>query len=124
MLYARDNLCIAGLCSLGERAASKGAGTRVGSAKIFITLLASTLGFLPCSDRILSSAFLIFFSKDVTAFVFFTKAEIGSLTGFNSSYSRVEVKSLLQDYHGHLLFFYRPKCKQTHKRHSGMHCQP
>lgn len=93
MLFAGDNLCVAGLCSLCECVAPKDASTHEGSAKLSVTLVAFTLGFLPCSEtEFYSSAFLIFFSKDLIAFVFFTKAQIGSLTGFNNSYSR-DVKS-------------------------------
>lgn len=51
--HAGDNLCVAGLCSLWECVALKDAGTHIGSANLFITLVAPTPGFLPCSGRIL-----------------------------------------------------------------------
>lgn len=86
-VHRKQFLCAAGLCSLCEFAAHKNAGTCVGSAKLFLTLVAPTLGFLPFSE-FHSSAILIFFSKDLTAFVFFTKAQTDSLAGFINSYSK------------------------------------
>lgn len=48
--------------------------------------------FFLAQTELYSFAFLTIYSKDLTAFIFFTKAQIGSLTGFNNSHSS-DVKS-------------------------------
>lgn len=49
--------------------------------------------FFLAQAELYSFAFLTIYSKDLTAFLFFfTKAQIGSLTGFNNSHS-IDVKS-------------------------------
>lgn len=85
--HAGGNLFVSSCCSQWCRY------TNMGPVKFFLPHRHThypNLIFYLAQAEFYSFAFLLFFSKDLTAFLYFTKARIGSLTDFNNSYWRDE----------------------------------